>query len=540
MSSEQKNGYRIRDRRGSGSGLVDQHGRKLKPTSGFGLYPTPRYAGADHYRPRPYIGQGTKRGLSPFDRWELMNYSRQLFSQLGNLGSAIVQKNQWATGDAWNPIFTGREQAWGNEVEKWLIESFYPVCDVRGEPYDFKTSLFLSGLSWDVDGDDAMIFTESMSGFPMLRFVPAHLIGGGPAENEVKGGPFDGAKIYDGVIFNRDNRAIGYRILDEDDGDGYKDIPAFNCQMMYEPEWKDQGRGIPRVGRSILDWFDYQDIDVFLKRGVKLDASLPLVHFTETGEALDGTETVSADELSIDGAASGDTRKDAVIPTRSLQVEPINGGEILYMRANSGEKLEGIKTERPHPNTEAFMQRIERRGLLAVGWFYDLLDLTSISGAPSRLLKDLAMMSVQCRQRNLRRRALRAVRYAVGKGMKTGKIAKYYPEDGDAFMWGFEMPGEISIDTGNDEQADRENLKLGTSNLATICAKKGLGDWRQFTEQTKREIEHWAKLALEIEKNTQGKIPFKEALAMLTQRTPNQQPDAPGEPNTPPGKPKPK
>lgn len=523
MQSEQKNGYRISDRRG-GSGLVDQHGRALtrKVKAGFGLYPTPRYAGWDNYSPRPYITQGTQRGLSPFDRWELMNYSRQLFSQLGNLAGAIIQKNDWAVGNAWDPVHMGTDEAFGERTAEWLRDQFYPVCDQRGEPYDFKTALFLSGVGWDVDGDDAMITTETENGFPMLRFIPSHLIGTRETQPEVKGGPFDGAKMYDGVIFNRDGRSIGYRIIGEDDSD-YEDIPAFNCQMLYEPEWKDQGRGIPKPGRVVLDCFDVQDIDKFLKRGVKLDSSQGLTHYTEDGEAEDGATSTSASELEIDGAAQNDTRLDPTVPKRGLQVEAINGGEILYMRANSGEKIESFKSDRPHPNTEAFIERIERRIILALGWSYDLLDLTAVSGAPSRLLKDLAMMAVQRRQGVIKRRALRAVRYAVCKAIKTGRIPgpKKSADGMEALRWDFEMPGEISIDTGNDEQADRENLKLGTMTLQQICAKKGYGNWQKLQNQSKKEIIGWVTMAKAIEQESGGAVTFEKAMELLTQRTPN-------------------
>jgi len=225
----------------------------------------------------------------------------------------------------------------------------------------------------------------------------------------------------------------------------------------------------------------------------------------------------------IGGSPSGDTRKDEIIPSRDYQIKPIAGGEFTYMRANSGEKLEPLRSERPHPNTEKFIERLERRIMLALGWSYDLLDLTAISGAPSRLLKDLAMRSVQDRQRNLKRRALRAVRYAVCKGMKTGKIPKYYGQsaDGDMLKWDFEMPGEISIDTGNDEAADRENLKLGTTNLSIIFAKKGLGNFKKVTRQTMKEICNWDELAQELVSATAGRISYDKAMEMFTQRTPN-------------------
>jgi hypothetical protein len=550
---ENKRGYTIRDRRGEAKGAARGPTRR-GPQASWGFYPTPRYAGWDNYRPRPFMAQTAgKGGLPPFDRWEIMNYGKQLFSQLGHVAAAVKQKNSWAVGEAWDPVFCGSPagEAWGKEVAQWLREVWYPQCNVRGEPFDFKTGLYLSGLAWDVDGDDLMVLTGTESGFPLISIVPCQRIGGvSRADSVVTGGPYDGARIYDGVIYDRNARPLAFRVANDTlagsglesletagNGDeGYRDIPAYNCQLMFEPEWSDQGRGISRFGRPILDVMDAQDIDVFLKKGVKMDASQGIMHYTESGEAEDESTSILAQDITIGGAPTGDTRMDEVVPNRQYQITPVAGGEYMFFRANSGEKLEVMESERPSQNTEAFIKRLERRIMLALDWSYDLLDLTAISGAPSRLLKDLAMRSIQDRQRNLKRRALRAVRYAVCKAMKRGLIPKYYGKDGDGdfLKWDFEMPGEISIDTGNDRAADREDLKLGVTTLAKLCAKNGLGDWRNLQAQSRKEILGWAQEAEAIEKATKGKITFEKAFELLSQRTPNGTPmsqmgDLPGD-----------
>lgn len=522
------------DRPQPGASAQPRGGNTPRPQASWGFYPTPRYAGWDNFIPRPFFAQtATRGGLPAYDRWEIMNYGKQLFSQLGDCAGAVIQKNSWSVGEGWDPVFTGREEMWGEEVAAWLREQWYPNCNVRGEPFDFKTTLFLSGMSWDIDGDDLTVFTETDNGFPQIMIIPCQRIGGSDIDDtSVKGGVFDGARIYDGVIYDRRNRPVGYRVANEINGnlntrfespDGFTDYPAYNCHLMFEPEWSDQGRGISRFGRPMLDVMNTQDIDKFLMKGVKLDASQGLIITNESGEALDGSETISASEMLIGGGPSGDTRKDEVIADRDYQMRPVSGGEYQYLRANSGEKIESFKSERPHPNTEAFIERVNRRVMLALGWSYDLLDLTAVSGAPSRLLKALAMRTIGDRQRNLKRRAQRAVRYAVCKAIKNGKIPKYYgkDKDGDMLKWDFEMPGEISIDTGNDEQADRENLKIGTTTLSRICAKKGYGDYRNLQAQARKEIMGWVTEALAIEKESGGKINFDKAMDLLTQRTPN-------------------
>jgi hypothetical protein len=151
--------------------------------------------------------------------------------------------------------------------------------------YHFKKSLELSGAAWDTDGDDAMVLTEGENHFPKIAFYPATRFGssgswpggsgiGGDAD-VVKGGRFDGAKIFDGVIFDRNQAMIGLRIVNLESGT-YEDIPAFNCDLAYEPKWSDQVRGIPRIAVGLLKWFNLQDIDDFLLKGMKRAAAVGL------------------------------------------------------------------------------------------------------------------------------------------------------------------------------------------------------------------------------------------------------------------------
>lgn len=437
---------------------------------GHGLYATPSSTGTtDHYRPRQaFMGGSLDRQLNGYQWREMLGYSRQLFAQLGNLGGAIVQKAIYSVGEAWKPQFYGANKAWGEQVEEWLAERFYPVADVRGNGFDFATNLFLDSIALDVDGDAAMILTASESGFPQVQFVSADRIVGN--EDKIPEGAFAGARLVNGCILSPAGRVIGYRIQTGDGATEFTDLSTYNCQLLFEPEWQSQQRGIPRVGRVILDWFDVQDIDGFLKRGVKLDASQGILHFTESGTA-DTAETAISDN-------------DAGATDTDLRIETREGGDIRYFKAGAGEKIESFSSDRPHPNTEAFIARIERRGLLAVGWFYELLDPSKIGGASVRLIQDQARVSVRNRQKTIRKRAKRAVTYAVALAMKNKLIPR---NDGDWHKWDFELPGQITVDAGYDRQADVEDLKLGLTTKATIGAKSGKW-WEDIDAQRDREF----------------------------------------------------
>src|SRR5205085_2336549 len=142
-----------------------------QPVSYF-LYPSPRH-NLRSQRPRYWLSSDTKSNVSEYDRWELVNYARQLFAQVDALSAGVVAKNNWAFGDAWDAHYFGANKAWGEEVEGWLNNVWMPNANVRGPQYSFKRSMLLSGMAWDVDGDDAMVLTETANGFPQLAFYPS-------------------------------------------------------------------------------------------------------------------------------------------------------------------------------------------------------------------------------------------------------------------------------------------------------------------------------------------------------------------------------
>lgn len=470
---------------------------------GWGLYATPQSTGtSDHYRPRyPGVGGSLDRQLNGQQWREMLSYSRQLFAQLGNLGGAIVQKAIYSVGESWKPQYYGANTAWGEAVEEWLSERFYPVADVRGNGFDFATNLFLDSIALDVDGDAAMILTVSDSGFPQVKFIAADRIAG--FEEEVQDGDFKGARLVNGCILSPAGRVIGYRIQNSERAEDHTDLSSYNCQLLFEPEWQSQTRGIPRIARSLLTWFSLQDVNEFLMRGVKLDASQGILHYTESGTADTAATAISDNE---DTGTNADT---------DLRIERREGGEITYLKANAGEKIESFGSERPHPNTEAFVARMERCGLLSVGWFYELLDPSKIGGASVRLIQDQARASIRCRQKTIRKRAKRAVTYAIALAMKNKLIPR---NDSDWWKFDFELPAEITVDAGYDRQSDVEDLKLGLTTKATICSKRGKW-WQDTDAQRDREFDALLTRA-KVHADKFG-LPLDYVLDRLEQRNPN-------------------
>jgi hypothetical protein len=485
-----------------------------KPTTSkkkAGLYQTPSATGYANQqkRPRYYVVDDISNSVGTYQRLEQIQLARSLFTQCADLGGALLQKSSWVVSPgSFMPIYSGKNEKWGIEATNFLTQQFYPTCNVLGQNYNFQTTLYLSSLALDVDGDSGLFFSYSKSGFPQIGLIPSHRIGQRNDEEIVSSGLFTGYKIYDGVIVNEKGRPIAYRILGEKVEDD-KDISVFNMQLLYEPEWADQYRGISRVARSINDWTDKDDIDEFIKRHVKLVSSLGLIHESILG---DGSETgfmPGAEEDSV-----------SILNSSGVQVSNIRGGEMYFLKAGANEKVSAVEMKNPTPNTEDFLARIQKRALFSVGWPQELLDPSKIGGASVRLIQDLVRKTIANRQNTLERRAKTIIGFALSTAMKNKLISS---NTDDWYLWNFTKGANLTVDAGNENKSDIENYRMGTATLSEIVAKRG-NDWTNTRKQNQREVEDLIERAQTISKNKN--VPFETALTLLQQSTPNTSPVA--------------
>jgi hypothetical protein len=414
---------------------------------------------------------GTKNAITRQDWEKQLNISRKLYARVPEISGAILQKSLYAIGDAWCPQFIGSEPnaKWGDEAELWL-DSWFNQCDTRGEPYDFYTSLFLDSIAFDRDGDSLMITTRDEDGNPRLKFLPSHRIASrydwgydSSGYGRIPDGRFKGAKVYNGVIFSNSGRSIGINIL----GESYKrdeQIPlgynpeepdAPQAQFLYEPEWSDQGRGIPRVSNGLLGWMNYEDIHYFLMRQVKQDSAQGILHYNDEGAAEDSKDF-------IEGRPSGSGPQD-------VKIEKLEGNEIMYFKALGGGKIEPFRSDRPHPNVDAYTMRILRGTMQPLGWFYELYDPSAVGGASTRLIQDMARASIRSRQKTINKRATRSVLYGLSVAMANGDL----PFNQEWMMWGFTMPAKVTVDARYDEKTWTERIRSGTGTYSDYYGEKG-------------------------------------------------------------------
>lgn len=395
--------------------------------------------------------------VSLSDRMRLMSDSRKIYANLGPAKGAINAKAMYSVGRAWLPRFEGADKKWGARAREWLLDQWYPIADIQGR--DFQTSLLLMSISVDRDGDMGGILTEYETGFPAIQLLPSHVIGQREGDVDkfglVAGGEYRGLRMVEGVVLNAVNRAVAYRILAADKKDDTY-LTARDMQLLLEPEWADQARGFPGFSVAILDLRDLRDTQGYEKMASRLCSAWALMEYSETGVA-----DTSDPRVGLGGGA----------PLSGLTVQEISGGLVKHFKANSGGKLEVLKSDRPGDAWEKFMNRLIRNAMTGIGWPYELAwDISQLTGANGRMMLATAMRAVEDRQDLLRPFAKRAVGYACAKAIKMGIL----PPSDDWWRWNFTMPARMTADYGRDKAQDREDYLAGITNLTELCAERGL------------------------------------------------------------------
>lgn len=410
---------------------------------------------------RPFTGFQNKDYAGLVTEWDLSvvrSSSRKLFANLGPARAPILQRSTYAFGQAWEPLFLGEDKVWGELATELLKDETLKICDARGENFPFVTGLFLDSVTIDRDGDIAVLFTETEDGYPQFQRILGHRIGTGrDTSGLVRDGPYRGLRINQGVIMNGFDRPVAYRILGDKREDDVE-VSARDLAFIFDPDSCDQVRGLPVLTHAINDLLDLMVTQGFEKQASMLASAIGLVEYNDSGTAEDFAAMV---------ATSPNDRGGSVEP---LSFKTMFGGMVRYFRANSGGKIDSIKTDRPSGAWDSFMNRLVRNACAGVPWPYELAwDPTQLSGTNTRLVLGQAQKSVEDRQALIEPVAVRMVGYMIAKLVKLKRL----PASQDWWRWSFTKPARLLIDYGRDKRADREDWAAGITNLGDILTNEG-------------------------------------------------------------------
>jgi len=399
--------------------------------------------------------QGFDELVQDDEREHIVSCSRKLYGNFPPVKGAVDSKATYAIGRAWLPISQSTDKVWARQAEALLRELFYPIADVSGR--DLVSQLFLGSVGVDRDGGFGVLLTESKTGFPQVQFVSADRIAGRSAsEAKLESGPFRGRKMVNGVIVNKQGRAIGYRIW-EDEGK-HRDVSERNFIYVSDPCWIDQKLGLPSYFSAIESARASLQASTYEELATMIASSQTLVEYNEQGgpDPTDPRHGLGASPAATNSAG--------------VSFKKMVGGAVNYFRSNSGSKLEMFKSERPGDAWESFQDRLIRMVHTSMSWPTELTWKSSELKSPTVRLKiGQAMREVEDRQDLINPLMRRIAGYAIAKFMQRGDL----PFNSEWMKWVFTMPPRLSVDAGRDSKAAREDYDKGFRNLTDILGEQG-------------------------------------------------------------------
>lgn len=395
------------------------------------------------------------------DRLALLSDARRLYSN-DVIGGAIRDIADYSVGSGFIPQYKGPDSTWGDEAETWLRE-WMKVCCVAGPTFDFQTLLCLGSISIDRDGDFGILYTYASGGYPQVQFIPSHRI----ANRDT---PSEDSEWKDGVRRNRYGRPAAYNILgktkDED-----RIIPASGMDLVYAPEFYDQGRGVTALAHAINIFRDVAEVNRFEMAAIKLSGSQAFTVHNEAGQAPRRVQIVKRSGEQSEAAAG-------------VPYERINSGEVTYFKAGTGSKIEVVDHNRPSPPVINFLESRYRAAFTGLQWPYEFAwDSSKIGGVNSRMVVSKANRKINKRQQQLTRPAKRMIWHALVTAMQNGDL----PQTDNWYQWGFQYSRELTTDTGYAEEANRKNYESGFDTMTRIAG----GNGEDFDDQ---ETQRWAEV----------------------------------------------
>jgi hypothetical protein len=113
------------------------------------------------------------KNVSLGDVKTLRSAALNIFSNLGPVRTAILDKQMYVVGRSFAPRYLSDDSAFAAEAVPWLLNNFYPVCNLQGEEFDFITTMGLLSVHCDVFGECFIYLTSYPdSGFPAIQLIP--------------------------------------------------------------------------------------------------------------------------------------------------------------------------------------------------------------------------------------------------------------------------------------------------------------------------------------------------------------------------------
>ena len=415
----------------------------------------------------PVRAQDSQFTATPWARTVCMSHARYLFDNVGFVRGSLERLSDLAAGSR-GPVAQSlsSDQAFNDAATRYFSE-WGKYCDYY-QKLQWADVCYLAVLSMLRDGDMGCILAESASGIPKLQIVEGHRIGN--SYNLSK------EEDVDGVMLNSLGQPTAYKIAVS--GELYTNqvetiqVAAKDFLLFQDFQRADALRGISALAHAINNLRDISDILAAEKDGVKYNSSQGAFVTTLTGEA---------DPTDWDPAVSNLTSPDDVT---TLKLEDVYSGNIK--RLNPGEKVDLLKSDRPNPTFQGFLDYLARDVASGLQLPLEFIwNSTQANGANQRFITAVAQRKIDRLQNLLIRRFCnRIYGWVIAKAAKNGDIPPL-PDDWFKVRWQ-PSSARITVDAGREARENRADWQCGLRTLQEDLSERGI-DPDQHLEQRGRE-----------------------------------------------------
>lgn len=398
------------------------------------------------------------------DRRTLASLSKRLCTNMGVPLACILQKADYAVGEAWIPSYSGPDVDAARPLTAFMQSTWLSQCDVRGGVFDWWKLLELSSVGIDRDGDVFWIMVKGKDGFPRIQLVPGHACYSRHGEKVVSEGDYKGFRICDGVIYYRGGRPAAYRFnISKEYEPEFVDVPASDVIHLFDPTHVEQGRGLPAFTHALeslkMSLFSTEDERI----RQQIVSRLHLTVFNATGGPdLDDPATVLTS--SNDGTST------------DISSKKFPGG-VYYMPADGNHRIEQMKHENPGDVWESFQDRLVRDAVAPL-WSYNVWKPTG-QGTAERGEVMKCRRFVTKRQGQLWYAAKRAFSWASSVFIEQGR----FPNLKSPTSWEFSYPPRLTVDDGRESKMELDELRTGARNIDEVLAARGLTEEQFYTKR---------------------------------------------------------
>jgi lambda family phage portal protein len=398
-----------------------------------------------------------KKTMTVFDRQELTRKMRWLAVNSGLIRQMVSDMSLYSVGDGIRAQPASGDAVWDEEARKYFDAWASQPCEVSGR-WNFNEVQLLVCKKIDIDGEVFVMKTYGQSG-PLLQLIESHRVG------QSNGMP-DPEGCFDGILFNKFSRVIGYNVL-RSSGEA-RIVAAGSMMHVYHPEQISGARAYSPMQHSINGLVDVLEMLSLEKVAAKANADIVRTLTRDNGGQFDAAD-FEAFGMRPQDYPNG-------VYQNPDQVGSFIGGKVLAL--SPGEKLESFESARPNSTFTGFIEHNNRdstQGILP----YEFVVKPDAGGASMRLIVAKAERVFSSRQNVLQHRLLTPTwGYVIGNAIASGQLRP----NNNWHRVNWVTPRRVTVDAGREAAANQKDIEMGIKTLSDHYAEQGMS----MAEETRR------------------------------------------------------